>query len=130
MDGSVDMDVLVDVLTQEAMDAVLGGDLEWLAANLLKSHGAVKFVIEVARQRGIEVLQEVPKIIVSTVHGCKGGEAQSVYFAPDLSSSSWREMYGGGGGEAAVYRMAYVAITRASEKLTILEPAGKRTVRL
>ena len=130
VDGSVDMDMLVDVLTVEALDAVLGGDLEWLAENLLKSHGAVKFVIEVARQRGVEVLKEVPKIIVSTVHGCKGGEAQSVYFTPDVSSSSWREMYGGGGGEAAVYRMVYVAITRASEKLTILEPAGKRTVRL
>lgn len=106
------------VLTTEAMNAVHGGNLEWLHENALKTKKpAMEYPIRVVEARGADALSETPKIMVGSIHSVKGGEADSVYLWHDMSPAGMQEwMFGD---RASVYRMFYVAMTRAREKLTI-----------
>ena len=123
-EGTVDLGVLADVLRAEAMDALLSGDLHWLASNVLKKRG-MEYAIQIASKRGPEDLEKDPQIIVGTIHSVKGSEADSVYVFPDLSRSGWASFVDG---SASVFRQFYVALTRARETLTIFESARRRVV--
>ena len=59
-----------------------------------------------------------PKIRVSTIHGSKGGQADRVVLLKDMAWRSWREYEQNPDDEARVW---YVAITRAKERLTLVE---------
>lgn len=62
-----------------------------------------------------------PRIRITTVHGSKGREADSVLVCPDMSRASYRELVcGGQDGREAENRVAYVAITRARARVGIL----------
>ena len=115
-------------LTAEALAAWDTGDLDWLEANLLKQYEPMRFAIKVARSRGADALDATPQVVVGTIHSVKGGEADSVYLAPDLSPSATTEWRGTG--RAAVYRAFYVGMTRARESLTLLQPATSNAVPL
>lgn len=101
-------------------------DIDWWESKLRASQRkAMAYPLEVARRQGPRALLEKPKVIVGTVHSVKGGEAASVYLAPDLSNTAtWQGWHAGGAARAAIVRVGYVGITRAREKLTILSPAG------
>ena len=66
-----------------------------------------------------EKISQTPRIIMSTIHGAKGGEADNVLLLPDITKSSVdqndRE-------PDELHRLFYVAVTRAKENLHILEP--------
>ena len=60
-----------------------------------------------------------PRIIVSTIHQAKGGEADNVVLIPDLSVAAEKEL------ETApddIHRLFYVAVTRTKHNLYIVEP--------
>ena len=123
--GELDMAALTAALTPAAMDAFLSGDLDWLAVNL--SRRGAEYPIRVAKVRGPEALEREPLVTVGTIHSCKGGEASSVYLAPDLSKSgraAWVD------NDPAIYRLFYVGMTRARETLTLMSPASWKAVRL
>jgi superfamily I DNA/RNA helicase len=128
-DGSagVSWERLHNVLTDEAVEAGLSGDLEWLRDNLLaaRQKGA-EFAIRVAETHGAETLSKTPKIITGTIHSVKGGEADVVYLFPDLSYAGMNEWMGGG--QPAVRRLFYVGMTRARESLILCQPASSRSV--
>lgn len=63
-----------------------------------------------------------PNIHINTIHSVKGGEAQHVIILSDMSKRTYMEMQKDMDSE---YRVAYVAATRASEKLTIVMPRSK-----
>ncbi|MBN1461889.1 MAG: ATP-dependent helicase [Armatimonadetes bacterium] len=73
-------------------------------------------------------LFDEPRIVAGTIHSVKGGEADVVYVAPDLSPASNREWLRGGTGRDEVLRMFYVAFTRAREELVLLDAIGERAV--
>ena len=123
-DGTVDLGVLADVLRAEALDALLTGDLHWLASNVLKKRG-MEYPMQIASKRGSEELEKDPQIIVGTIHSVKGGEADSVYVFPELSRSGWSSFMDG---SPSAYRLFYVALTRARETLTVMESARRRVV--
>ena len=127
--NGVDWEKIHNLLTEEAIEAGLSGDLEWLRQNLLASRqkGAA-FAIRVAEAHGAETLSKTPQIITGTIHSVKGGEADVVYLFPDLSFAGMNEWLGGG--TAAVRRLFYVGMTRARETLILCEPAGSRSVAL
>lgn len=61
-------------------------------------------------------------IHVNTIHGVKGGEAEHVIILSDMSKRTYEEMHKD---YCSEHRVAYVAVTRAKEKLTIVMPESK-----
>ena len=127
-DGYVDFNALTNALTRPAMDALLSGDLDWLAGHLLpKYKGTVGYAVAVASKHWVGELEREPQVTIGTVHSAKGGEADSVYLFPDLSKKGMAAWYDS---RAPVYRTMYVGMSRARETLTLLQPAGRKAVSL
>ena len=130
-EGYVEWDQIYSLLTEEAIDAGLMGNLEWFEENMTaaKKTGA-KFPLAIARKRGPEALTKRPQTITGTVHSVKGAEADVVYVFPDISRAGMREWTGTEEQRASVYRLFYVAMTRARDTLILGEPSGYTTVNL
>jgi superfamily I DNA/RNA helicase len=62
-----------------------------------------------------------PRITISTIHRAKGGEAEHVVLIPDLTAQPWAQMH-----TDSELRVLYVALTRAKESLTIIQPQSPR----
>ena len=102
--------------------------LDWLLENVPTAKKRVlDYPRTVAVRRGIAALQEKPKVIVGTIHSVKGGEADVVYVAPDLSRNAHAQTQEPGGMDA-ITRLKYVAYTRARESLCLLDAAGIYTM--
>ena len=70
-------------------------------------------------------------MVVGTVHSVKGSEADVVCLFPDLSPRGMEEWDSGDPHQQAnVYRLFYVAMTRARELLLMAEPGGGMAVDL
>lgn len=67
--------------------------------------------------RNGEKFQDKPKIIISTIHQIKGGEADNVLLLTDMSKKSFDNIH-----SDEELRVWYVAITRAKNKLYITQP--------
>jgi DNA helicase-2/ATP-dependent DNA helicase PcrA len=70
-----------------------------------------------------------PKITLTTAHSSKGREWDAVYL--HASTSQWHQRLIEQGGPEAddEHRLAYVAVTRTRDRLTIIEPADGRAGR-
>lgn len=95
---------------------------DWYADSLLaRASKNVRYPLDVVRAGGS--LVDEPRLTVGTVHSVKGGEADHVVLAPELSRDAYYQSWlGGGRARDAIVRMGYVAMTRARETLTLLEP--------
>lgn len=71
-----------------------------------------------ARKRG-EKLLERPRVRLSTIHGSKGGEADHVVLFKEMARRTYGEMTHSDGADEA--RVWYVGVTRAKERLSIVE---------
>ena len=130
-DGGVNWDNIQLTLTEEAIEAGLTSDLDWFEENLTATKKApAKFPLTIARNRGAESLMETPKICIGTVHSVKGAEADVVYLFPDVSKAGMREWNGGPTQQAPVYRLFYVAMTRARDTLVLCAPSEEYAVNL
>lgn len=67
-------------------------------------------------------LSAAPKCSISTIHAAKGGEADHVILLSDMAYRSYQEYVKQPDNER---RVAYVGVTRAKEKLTIVLPSSK-----
>lgn len=70
--------------------------------------------------RGKRKLSAPPTVSINTIHGVKGGEADHVVVMSDMSWRSHQEYQKVPDNEA---RIAYVAVTRAKNRLTIVAPS-------
>lgn len=86
----------------ETLDMIPGEDVSYLRAAL---------------QRG-EKLGNKPRVVVSTIHGAKGGEADHVVLLKEMAWRSHQEMQRLPEDEMRVW---YVGVTRARERLTVVE---------
>lgn len=59
-----------------------------------------------------------PTVSINTIHGVKGGEADHVVVVSDMSWRTYQEYQKGPDNE---HRVAYVAVTRAKKRLTIVQ---------
>ena len=123
-DGLMDWDDLTEILSEEAIEAALTGDVDWYQEQLKadKKTGS-RFPIEVTKLHGAERLEKEPQVITGTIHSVKGSEADVVYLFPDLSKAGMREWVGSEQQRSSVYRLLYVGMTRARESLIICSPA-------
>ena len=111
---------LQQVLPEKAYIGAAWRELEWLRENLRAEYVSrwdYYYKVLNARPTG---WHEAPRVIVGTIHSVKGGEADHVVLAPDIS---WRAMKGGDW--SAIYRMFYVGATRAREGVIVTAPFSK-----
>ena len=66
-----------------------------------------------------EKISQTPRIILSTIHAAKGGEADNVLVLPDITKSAADH---DDINPDELHRLFYVAVTRAKKSLHILEP--------
>ena len=66
-----------------------------------------------------EQLNKTPRILLSTIHGVKGGESQNVVLLTDLSRNTQKGYERNPDDES---RLFYVGATRTKEHLQIIEP--------
>jgi superfamily I DNA/RNA helicase len=67
-------------------------------------------------------LHREPKITISSIHGAKGGEADNVVVMSDMAGRTWKDYEKRPDDE---HRVAYVAASRARNRLVLLQPQGK-----
>jgi superfamily I DNA/RNA helicase len=127
-DGEVPWEEIAALFADEdALNRAVSPDLEWLAGALLPSKAKqAAYALQVARKRGAVALDEKPKVILGTVHSVKGGAADIVYVAPDMSAAGVAQMTSSVNGRDQTIRLFYVAMTRAFEELRLLAPFGPR----
>lgn len=96
--------------------------LQWYEDHLLaRGYKSVRYALDVVRNGGS--LDEAPLLTVGTIHSVKGGEADHVILAPELSKEGYYGSWlGGGKARDAIVRAYYVGLTRARETVTLLEP--------
>ena len=130
-EGTVPWETIMDLFTAEAVEAALTGDLDWYEENLVssKKQPAI-FPLAIARNRGPQALETLPQIVVGTIHSAKGSEADVIYLFPDVSRAGMSEWTGSHVQQASVFRLFYVAMTRAREKLVICNPATRAHVNI
>lgn len=125
----VTFDELDALFQPAALAPAIKGDLGWYFEHVTPSKSyALAFPAAVARRHGLRSLEQEPQLIVGTIHSVKGGEADVVYLAPDVSPSGYTDMESGPEGHDAVMRQFYVGITRAREQLVLCEPSGALAV--
>lgn len=123
-DGPVDLALWEGLLGSEATEASMSMDLAWWLEHLLSSRRqAMEYPAQIARRGGRQALLTAPSVSIGTVHSVKGGEADVVILAPDVSAPGAQEWATGDRGRASIYRLFYVGMTRAKQSLHILQPA-------
>lgn len=78
--------------------------------------------IRAARERG-EKLRAKPRVTISTIHGAKGGQADHVVLMKEMAMRTYAEMQENPEDEMRVW---YVGVTRAKQKLTVVDTQTKR----
>lgn len=117
VDGGTLRELLDPAGGAECLAASRENPLGWYRARLNKSRAAAfDFPLAVCQRRGVRALTEKPKIILGTIHSVKGGEAEVVMVFPDLSPQGAETF---GGDPDAIWRLFYVAATRAKEELIL-----------
>lgn len=114
---------------QDALAAATEPDLEWLASAIAPSNvRKTAYPIQVARSQGPAALMEQPRLVLGTIHSVKGGQADVVYLAPDLSSAGMRQWQGLPETRDQTRRLMYVGMTRAYHRLVVLAPVSTSSV--
>ena len=92
-------------------------DMDWETA-LDRLPDVDKVYCSAILRRG-EDFSGIPRIRLSTIHGSKGGEAENVIVFSDLTAAADAAAYYD---SDTLHRIFYVAVTRASKNLFIVEP--------
>lgn len=103
----------------EAAERVAEGDLAFLRRHALRSIAdRVEYYARVIEREKRPLSEAVsnPAVVIGTVHSVKGGEADTVILAPDLSHAAVAS-----GDRDSIARVFYVGVTRARERLVVLE---------
>lgn len=101
------------------------GRAQWLVDHALPNRRkALAYAADIADKLGADQLTQDPRIIVGTIHSVKGGQADTVMMAPDLSREGWNRWYSGGAGRDELRRVFYVGGSRAFEELVLMQPAS------
>lgn len=115
---------------RELQEARVDGTLVGWWASRLRRPAEGAYAVQVAKRFGSKALREHPRLVFGTAHSVKGGEADVVYLAPDLSPSFFRGWITPGEEHEGLLRLFYVAMTRAKVALRVLSPEGRHHVGL
>lgn len=125
-------------MTVEQLQEAFGGELppevqdlnlDWLLERTLAAKSKmVMYVLRIVKRDGWAALMNKPKVIVGTIHSCKGGESDVVAVCPDMSYNGFVQFQAGGRGHDETIRQFYVAMTRAKEDLILCGPSGSTAI--
>lgn len=93
--------------------------LDWLAQFSTTRRARARYIslLALVKRDGYESLAADPKIVVGTMHGSKGKEAELVIIVPDCTSIVKQNSM-----TPTEIRLSYVALTRAKRHVSILMP--------
>lgn len=115
-------EVIKSLLAPDAITQAMDRNVDWFIENISKTKKKVlEYPTAVYKKHGIEGLTNTPKIILGTIHSVKGAEADVVVVFPDISYLADQEMFRKHGRDS-MYRLFYVAMTRAKRKLILCTP--------
>lgn len=131
-DGPIDLGLWEALVGDLTVGASMRQDTGWWLEHLLSSRRErMEYPCRIAAVRGRQALLERPRVTVGTIHSVKGGEADVVVLAPDVSVPGAAEWVASDAGKASIYRLFYVGMTRAKETLHIMQPVNRaRSVKL
>ena len=121
------LDLYMELFLSESLEQAVQLDPVWLRQHTTsEKYKRMEFPMHVYRQQGKDGLEKTPQVVLGTIHSVKGGQADTVFLAPDLSQRSRQEYAKGPGRESyeAIMRQFYVGATRAREKLIVMRPAN------
>lgn len=102
--------------------------LKWIGKSLVLAKAkSATYPLKVISQNTAPLPQ--PLITVGTIHSVKGGEADVVIIAPDLSQSGVMEYTGNESQRDGVTRLFYVALTRAREGVVLCGQSAGNAIR-
>lgn len=144
-DGPVPWPLIADLFSDvDALEWATGGrtdpatgkplgrpDIEFLAANAINAETRKKleYPAQVVRNFGTAALDDEPLVTIGTIHSVKGGGADVVYLAPDLSTAGASQWFSTDEGERdQIIRLFYVGLTRAKQRVVVLNQAGQHGV--
>lgn len=111
----------------EALLRAMAGDLSLVKNNAKAAKlRAIELAVNCYKRNGEDVFRHDPKIIVGTIHSVKGGEADTVILAPDLSPNGFDCLESRN--PDSIFRQFYVGITRAKRDLVLLSPDSARAI--
>lgn len=127
----IEISDLLEWFEEPAIEKILELDTVWYES-ALNANRAKSFVypFQVMKMRGAEELLAPRRVKIGTIHSFKGDESQVVFMFPDLSKRGMNEWESGGANRDRIYRQFYVALTRSSDKLYVLEPESALAVRI
>jgi DNA helicase-2/ATP-dependent DNA helicase PcrA len=108
--------LVVDIVSLQQSFGLLTVDIWHQAMNKIKPAEVQYFIA--ALKRGEKMMRE-PRIVINTIHGVKGGEADNVVLCSDMARRTYEEYQSNPDAE---HRVWYVGVTRTKEKLHVLEP--------
>jgi DNA helicase-2/ATP-dependent DNA helicase PcrA len=131
-DGELPYDLLEILVGKDAVEASMAADFDYYQNSLQAAkQPPAAYPCAIARRSGVDALAQKPQVTVGTIHSVKGGEADTVIVAPDLSARGVESYLQDEAGKAAIYRLFYVAMTRAKQNLYTLNPTtSKMAMRL
>jgi DNA helicase-2/ATP-dependent DNA helicase PcrA len=103
-------DELIGVANKDSWPSI------WAASNQTLEKRLTR-LRDMVNKNGIEILGREPQITISTMHGAKGKEADTVIIVPDCTDIVKRNIM-----EPSEIRLAYVSLTRARHRAIILSP--------
>lgn len=96
---------------------------EWYTALEGISEDEREYYRAVMRRGGVKAIRETPRILVNTIHGVKGGEADNVVVLTDLARRTYEQYQADPDDERRVF---YVGATRAKKHLKIVMPTSSQ----
>lgn len=127
-EGEIPYGLVETLLGADTVEYGMSGALDWYVDTLNSTRrDAAAFPCRVVANRGTDALRDAPHVTIGTIHSVKGGESDRVIISPDLSQRGVETWTSGTAGKASIYRLMYVALTRARESVHILNPVNTQT---
>lgn len=106
---SKDMAIKVRAYVEDGTEPVFENTDDWYFFRYCQENGTVADILQ-------------PRVVCSTIHGAKGAEADNVILLTMMTARSRKEK---DTDPDAYYRLLYVALTRAKNRLVIFDPKSK-----
>lgn len=123
------LDLYTELFLSESLEQAAQLKPGWLREHATaEKYRRMEFPMQILHKQGKRKLRETPQLTIGTIHSTKGGESDTVFLVPDLSTRNFQDYCQGYGSEQfeAIMRQFYVGATRARERLNILRPANGR----
>jgi len=107
----------LEFYTWEKLRFPFSGAPDWMGALTRLSLEDIEYIRELRRNG--ESLSEPGRVVISTIHGAKGNEADNVFLMTDIAKRVWENVLVNPDDEQ---RVMYVAVSRAKEQLILSRP--------